>query len=141
MANALWDPGREGFLDNTIGSGMKWRAYLIDTGAYTFSAAHKFLSSIAAGARIAGPSPVLANKTVTNGVFDADDVTITGVTGVSVEAVALVKAAATDGAADDADTAQRLVAWIDTATGLPFTPNGGDVILSWDNGALRIFKL
>lgn len=141
MSNALWDPGREGFLDGTINSSMKMRAYLIDTGAYTFSAAHKFLSSIVAGARIAGPSPILANKTATNGVFDADDVTITTVTGVSVEAVAIVMAAATDGTADAADTAQRLVAWIDTATGLPFTPNGGDVILTWDSGALRIFKL
>ena len=141
MSNALYDPGREGFLDGTINSGMKIRAYLVDTGAYTFSAAHKFLSSVASGARIAGPSPIFTTKTATNGVFDADDVTITAVTGVSIEAVVIVMAAATDGAGDLADTAQRLIAFIDTATGLPFTPNGGDVIRSWDNGALRIFKL
>lgn len=141
MSNALFDPGREGFLDGTINSGMKIRAYLIDTGAYTFSAAHKFLSSIPSGARIAGPSPFFTTKTATNGVFDADDSTITAVIGASIEAVAIVRAAATDGAADDVDTAQRLIAWIDTATGLPFTPNGGDVIMTWDSGALRIFKL
>lgn len=30
---------------------------------------------------------------------------------------------------------------IDTATGLPFLPNGGDVSIAWDNGANRIFRL
>jgi hypothetical protein len=30
---------------------------------------------------------------------------------------------------------------IDTATGLPFTPTGGDVSIVWDNGTNRIFKL
>ena len=31
--------------------------------------------------------------------------------------------------------------FIDTATGLPITPNGGDIIVTWDNGANKIFKL
>ena len=38
-------------------------------------------------------------------------------------------------------SAQRVVAWIDTATGLPVTPNGGDITVSWDNGTNKIFKL
>jgi hypothetical protein len=34
-----------------------------------------------------------------------------------------------------------LVAFFDTATGLPVTPNGGDIIITWDSGANKIFKL
>jgi len=34
-----------------------------------------------------------------------------------------------------------LLLLIDTATGLPCTPNGGDITLSFDNGANKIFKL
>ena len=30
---------------------------------------------------------------------------------------------------------------IDTATGLPFLPNGGDINIVWDDGANKIFKL
>ena len=32
------------------------------------------------------------------------------------------------------------LAFIDTATGLPITPNGGDIIVVWDGGANRIFR-
>ena len=35
----------------------------------------------------------------------------------------------------------RLIAFIDTATGLPVTPNGGDIVVEWSNGAVKIFKL
>ena len=31
------------------------------------------------------------------------------------------------GGADVAASAQRLIAWVDTGTGLPVTPNGADV--------------
>ena len=34
-----------------------------------------------------------------------------------------------------------LIAMIDTATGLPITPNGGDIIVTWDNGVNKIFKV
>jgi hypothetical protein len=35
----------------------------------------------------------------------------------------------------------RLIAYIDTATGLPVTPNGANITAVWDNGANKIFKL
>jgi hypothetical protein len=34
-----------------------------------------------------------------------------------------------------------LIAYIDTATGLPVTPGGGDIDITWDNGSNKIFKL
>lgn len=135
MANALYDAGREGFLDGSV----DWdtddiRAILVDAGAYTVNlATDKFLSSIAGGARIA-VSSALASKTVTAGVADAADVTFTAVSGVSVEAIVIYKHTGSDATA-------RLVAYIDSGTGLPVTPNGGDITVAWDNGANRIFKL
>ena len=45
MANALYDPGREGFLDGSI----DWDTATIKVAmvrGYTFSAAHKFVSDV-----------------------------------------------------------------------------------------------
>lgn len=142
MANGLYDKGREGFLGGDIDwDGNKIRAILVDTGAYTVDKVnHQFLSDIPAIARIA-TSPPLTGKTIAAGVADADDTVVALVTGTSVEAVAIVKAAVNDAAADDAASAQRLIAWLDTGLGLPFSPNGGDVNIKWPNDATRIFKL
>lgn len=135
MANALYDLARQAFLTG----GLSWTAddvkvVLVDTGAYTVDLAnHQYLSSIAAGARIATSSN-LTNKTATGGVADADDVTLTAVTGVQSEALVLYK--------DTGNAATSpLIAYIDTSTGLPITPNGADIIISWNNGTNKIFKL
>ncbi len=135
MANALYDKGREGFLDGTI----DWdtdniKVVLVDTAAYTVNlATHDFLDDIVIGARIA-TSANLASKTVTAGVADAADVTFTAVTGASVEALVIYKDTGVAGTS-------RLIAYIDTGTGLPVTPNGGDITVQWDSGANKIFKL
>ncbi len=96
-------------------------------------ATHEFLSSIPAGARVA-VSGALQNKTVTDGVFDADDIVVAAVTGDQFEYIVLYKHTGSDATA-------RLIYLIDSATGLPCTPNGSDITLSWDNGANKIFKL
>lgn len=135
MTKALYDLGREAFL----GGDLDWdansiKAVLVDTGAYAVNlATHQFLSDIAAGARIA-TSAALTTKTKTAGVADADDVTLTAVAGASVEAVVLFADTGVAGTS-------RLIAYIDEGTNLPVVPNGGDIIVQWDNGANRIFKL
>lgn len=135
MANGLFASGREGFLDGSI----DWdtdtiKAVLVDHGTDTpVLATDVFLSDITAGARVA-TSGALASKTVPGGVADAADLTITAVTGATVESIVLYK--------DTGSAAtSRLIAMIDTATGLVFTPNGGDLTIAWDNGANKIFKL
>lgn len=136
MASALYDKGREGFLDGSIDFDTDdIRAVLVDTGIYTVNlATHDFLDDITAPARIA-VSAALASKTVTGGVAGAADVTFTAVTGNSVEAIVLYKHTGTD-------STSRLICYIDTATsGLPVTPNGGDITIQWDAGANKIFKL
>ena len=135
MANALFDKGREGFLDGSIDYDTdSIKAVLVDHGTDTpVPSTDQNLSDITAGARIA-TSGNLASKTVTAGVADAADVTFTAVSGASVESIVLYK--------DTGSAAtSRLIAYIDTATGLPVTPNGGDITVQWDNGSNKIFKL
>ena len=142
MANALFDPGREGFLAGEI----DWDTAVIKVAlvrSYTFSAAHKFVSDVTgAGGVLHVTSSALASKTVTNGVADAADVTYTAVTSnASNHSILIFQSSAVTGGADVAATAQRVIAWIDTGTNLPIVPNGGDVTIAWDNGSNKIFKL
>lgn len=133
MANALYDLGRQGFLDGSI----DWdtdniKVLLVDTGTYTVNlATHQFHSDVSG---IVATSGNLAGKTVTNGVADANDITFTAVSGATVEAIIIYKDTGTS-------STSRLIAYIDTGTGLPVTPNGGDITVSWDSGANKIFKL
>lgn len=135
MANALYDFGREGFLDGSI----DWdtddiRLILVDAADYTVNlSTHDNLDDIPAGARVA-VSGSLAGKTKTAGVADANDVTLSAVTGDPSEAIVLYKHTGTE-------STSRLICYIDSATGLPVTPNGGDIIIQFDNGANKIFKL
>ena len=135
MANALYDKGREGFLDGSIDwDADNIKVVLVDTDDYTVNlATHDNLDDIPAGARVA-TSGNLASKTVAAGVADAADVTLSSVTGDQFEAIVIYKDTGTE-------STSRLIAYIDTASGLPCTPNGSDIAVVWGNGANRIFKL
>lgn len=135
MANALYDKARQAFLDGNISwSSNTLKAILVDAGTYTVSlSTHDFLDDIPMGARVS-TSSALASKTVTDGVADAADVTFTSVTGSTVEAIVIYQHTGTE-------STSRLIAYIDTATGLPATPSGGDITVTWNDGANKIFKL
>jgi hypothetical protein len=135
MANALYDKGREKFLTGALSwSSDTIKAALVDTALYAVNlAADEFLSAIASGARVA-TSSAFTSKTTAAGVADAADLLFAAVTGASCEALVLYKDTGSD-------TTSPLIAYIDTATGLPVTPSGSDIPVIWDNGANKIFKL
>lgn len=135
MTNALFDKGREGFLDGNIDWDTNTiKLIFVDHADDTpVIATDDNLDDIASAARVA-TSGAFASKTVTDGVADAADVTVTAVTGDPFESIVIFKDTGTE-------STSRLIAFIDTATGLPLTPNGGDVTVAWDNGSNRIFKL
>lgn len=142
MVNALFDPGREGFLAGEI----DWDTAVIKAAlvrSYTFNAAHKFVSDITtAGGVLHVTSAAMSSKTVTAGVADAADVTYTTVTAnAGNHSVLIFQSSAVTGGADVAAAAQRAIAWLDTGTNFPIVPNGGDVTIAFDNTANRIFKL
>lgn len=135
MANALYDLGRESFLKGEISwSADNIKVVLVDTGSYTANmSTDQFLSDVPAAARVA-TSGNLGTKTTSAGVADAANVTLSAVSGAVSEALVIYD----DGASS---TVSRLIAYIDSATGLPVTPNGGDITITWDDGANKIFKL
>jgi hypothetical protein len=135
MANSLYTKAKQGLIDGSIDLDTDdIRVVLVDGADYTPNlATHEFLGSIPAGARVA-VSGALQNKSVTDGVFNADDIVIAGVTGDQFEYLVLYKHTGSDATA-------RLILLIDTATGLPCTPNGSDITISWPSGADKIFRL
>lgn len=109
------------------------KAVLVDGADYTYSTSHEFLSDVPGGARVA-TSANLASKTFTAGVFDAADTVFTGASGDQSEIIIVyidTGSAATS----------RLMVYIDTAGGLPVTPNSGDITVTWPNGAGKIAAL
>lgn len=133
MANALYGKGRQKFLEGAIA----WvtddiKISFVDSGVYTLSIdVDEFFDDIASTIADSGN---LTGKTSTLGVADATDETIGSVSGNEFEYIVIWKDTGTP-------STSPLIACIDTATGLPCTPNGGDIIVQWDSGSDRIFKL
>lgn len=132
MASAIYPKFKETLLSGGVDlTAADVRAILVDTADYTYNSAHDFLDDVPSGARVA-TSSALASKTVTNGVFDAADKTLTAVTGDQSEAIILYVHTGTE-------STSRLICYIDSGTNLPVTPNGGDINVQWN--ASGIFSL
>lgn len=136
MANQLYPKAKEDFLAGNLNlSSNTISIALVDTDIYTFSTAHEDRADIPNSAVVAFAN--LASKTITSGVFDASDATFSSVTGANCEALVLFHTDI-EGAGN---TTSRLIAYIDTATGLPILPNGGDITVRFSSGASKIFAL
>lgn len=136
MSNAIYSKYKEACMKGSanidIDTGTV-KCALVDTAIYTFSDTHEFLSSLSG---VVGTAQTIANTTVGTvaaAVFDGDNVTFTAVSGASVEAIVIYIDTGTAGTS-------RLVAYLDTGvTGLPVTPNSGDITITWN--ASGIFKM
>lgn len=113
------------------------KMYLHDSGAggAPNASTNDFYNDLSAG--LVGTAYTLANKTNTGGVGVFDNTVdpapaFTAVSGATVEALVFFKDTGTPSTSD-------LICWFDTATGLPLTPNGGDVNVSFN--ASGIFKI
>lgn len=139
MADALYDQYRNSLLGVQAHSFADLdtddvRVVLYDEGADALNLADQDLGDILAGARIA-VSANLTSKTVgtvATGVFDHANETFATVTGASVESLIYYKHTGTD-------TTSPLIMNIDSATGLPVTPNGGDIV--WAPHASGVFQI
>lgn len=135
MANAMYAKGKQHILAGDVDlENDTIEAVFLDGADYTPNlATDDALDDIAGGAFV-GTGTALASKTVTDGVFDAADTTLTGVTGDQAEYILVYK-----------DSGSAATSWLlalyDTATGLPFTPNGGDATIAWSSGASKIFRI
>lgn len=134
MANAIYPKYKQlvlGTQTNSSLTGGTVKVALVDTGTYTYSTAHDFYDDVSAG--VVGTPQTIGTVTVTSGTFDGDNVTFSALSGSSVEALVIYIDTGVAGTSP-------LVAYIDSSvTGLPFTPSGGDVTITWN--ASGIFTL
>jgi hypothetical protein len=105
---------------------------LVDTAYYSYANTHQYRSEVSNTAVLS--TSTLANKTIANGVFDADDAVFTSVSGSNAEALIFFQDTGVQ-------STSRLIAYVDTATGLPITPNGSDISVIFSSGTSRIFSL
>lgn len=134
MANAIYRKGAEKLLSGQINFATDVIVARLVKNTYDQNlSTDEFLSS--APAVTGTTDQTLTGKTVTNGVFDAADVTFTAVPAGDVsEGVVLAK-----WTGDEATS--PILLYVDQITGFPLTTNGGDVIIQWDNGAYKIMSL
>lgn len=138
--SGYFTPGIEGWLKGEIDMDTAvFKAAFVR--GYTFSASHKFVSDVTgAGGTLNGTSAALT-VTVTGGTVDASDTTVTTTASAVDHGILLFQSSAVGGGADVAATAQRVVAYYDTGTGLPIQPGSGATPITWDNGTNKLFKV
>lgn len=141
MANAHFTSAAEAMLSGAIDFDTAVIKCAFVRG-YTFSAAHVFMSDVTgAGGTLNGTSAALAGKSVTGGVFDADNTVVPTTASGSDHVLILFQASAVTGGADVAASAQRLIYHFDTGSGLPVQPGTGDTPVTWSDGASKILKV
>jgi hypothetical protein len=136
MANAVYPKSKKAAWSGGANVNMltaTLKLVLIDTGAYTYSATHEFLTDIPAGARLS-TTGALTGKTVSDlGALDFDNTTFVSVTSTSAEGVVLF--------VDTGSAAtSRLIVYKDTGiTGLPVTPAGASYNYIVDGAGFVVF--
>lgn len=132
MSNTSYPKGMEKLLSGSINASTDTlKAALLPSG-YAFSVSHEFVSQLGS---IIGTAQTLANKTVTGGVLDADDLDFGALApGSTIGSVVIFK--------DTGNTSTSPVLFFfDTVTGLPMATNGGAVTIPWDNGVKKIARI
>lgn len=121
MANAIYPRYKEALLTGntniSLTSGTV-KIALVDTGTYTYNGDHQYYANLSG---VTANSAALGTKAVTNGYFTSANATFTAVSGAQSEALIIW-------IDTGVSTTSRLVTYLDTnVTGLPVTPNGGDI--------------
>jgi len=130
----LYPKFKEQLLQGQIGSLLteNVKVMLIKSG-YVYSGQHKFVSDVSM--YDGGRSGLLQNKSVINGVFDADDISISVISGGQMVALVLY-------IDKGADNISPLIAYLDDVAGLPVTCVVNDIVsIIWDSGLYKIFSL
>ena len=132
MASGMYAATKKVFLDGGINLPSDTIKCILLDSDYTHNyATDNFYDDVPAGGRV-GTAQTLASKTTTDGVFDAADVTFTAVSNATnVIAVIIYKDTGSE-------ATSNVIARLEFTA---ITPNGGDIVVSWDNGANKIFAL
>ena len=135
MANAIYPLYKQGLLSGSSNLDLTQTSSttapyvaMVNTSSYTYSSSHQSYSSLAG---IVGTDQQITSPSVTNGTFNGATVTFTSVTGSTVGALVIYRKNA------GANTTWALVLYEDTSvTGLPVTPNGGNIVITWNGSGI-----
>lgn len=138
MANALYTP----YKSRLLGSGSlhlpDWDADvikvdLVDTADYTVNIATHDAHDDVTGAGIVATA-TLASVAIASGAVDAADTTFTSVSGDQSEALVIWEDTA------GASSTDPLLVYFDTfSSGMPVTPNGGNIVVVWHASGIFTF--
>ncbi len=130
MASLMYDHNREEALSAIASGTLKVVAVTSDYSAN--ASTHVSINDVT---NILRYSRDLSGVTVTAGVLDADDLTLTAMTATaSIHALIVYTVAGSS-------ASSTLHVYLDTGTGIPVAPNGGDIIVSWAAASPNIYKL
>jgi hypothetical protein len=135
MANALYKKYKQACLEGAAHSSYtRWllddiKMVMVHTASYTVDLVnHQFLSDLGG---IVATSPNLSSKGSSQGVATCADINFGAVSGSSVQAYVLYHDTGVAGTSP-------LIAYIDTATGLPFTPSGAVEIVTFSTNVFTL---
>ena len=129
MANIWYPKFKEALLQNSVGVNLAdaptdIRVILVDVADYAYAATHAFLSDVPSAARVSVTAALTGRSVSDTGLFDAADSVFTAATGDPSEAMILYLHTGTE-------ATSRLMLYLDTSPGLPMTPTGVDLTLTW----------
>lgn len=134
--SAVYAAAKASFLGNTPSINLlsdTIRAALV-TASYTPNPATDQYWS-AANANVVGTPQQITSPSVAGGVFNGAGVTFASVAaGPAATQIVIFKDTGTP-------STSPLVAVLTSGSGLPVTPNGGNITIAWDTGANKIFAL
>ena len=136
MANFIYGKAKQSLLNGEFNISSDSLKVLLVTDSYVPSQnTDQFVSNIS-GSYIKQRTSSLTNVTNILGVIDADDVTVAQYSGLAFKALVIYKDSGTD-------STSRLLAYIDTATGIPFAGinSATNITINWSNGSNKIISL
>ena len=137
MSNFVYGKAKQALLNGQINfSANNYKLLFIDSSLYTPSQnSDEFVSNVNTSA-IKARTDNISGITNILGVLDADDVNVASYSGGSFQAVVLYQVGSTD-------STSRLIFYIDTGIGLPYTLINQNVpiTINWSNALTKIMSL
>lgn len=107
-------------------------ALMLDT--HTFVSTNVDIADISADILTNGRSGALTSPSITDGIFDAADPSITPDTSQTFDALYIYHDSGVD-------STSKLIWFTDVIANTPFTTTGAALTIVWDDGANKIFKI
>jgi hypothetical protein len=136
VANFIYGKAKQSLLNGEFNISSDSLKVLLVTDSYVPNQnADQFVSNISSS-YIKQRTSSLTNVTNILGVIDADDVLVASYSGLPFKALVIYKDSGTD-------STSRLLAYIDTATGIPFLGINAvtDITINWSNSSNKIISL